>query len=172
MNIRFVYCDARVSCPTYILQEYLYMRKAKYRSLDAGDLSKQKGLRERLQCKSFKWFMENVAFDLTKKYPPVEPPDGAKGEIRNLAADKCIDTRFRGQNERFDLQPCLRDSPAGGGEQNFVFTWHKDIRPRSRSMCFDVSGNSDRSPVSHFHGHLPPTYNYKTCELGGILNCT
>jgi polypeptide N-acetylgalactosaminyltransferase len=26
--------------------------------------------------------MENVAFDLPKKYPPIEPPDFAQGEVR------------------------------------------------------------------------------------------
>ena len=62
-------------------KEYLYMRKTKYRDLDPGDLTEQKAVRERLQCKSFKWFMKNVAFDLPKKYPLVEPPDFATGEV-------------------------------------------------------------------------------------------
>ena len=35
-----------------------------------GDLTKQLAIREKLQCKSFKWFMNNVAFDLPKRYPP------------------------------------------------------------------------------------------------------
>ena len=61
--------------------EYLYKRRPHYKLIDAGDLTKQKAIRTKLQCKSFKWFMQNVAFDLPKKYPPVEPPDFAYGEV-------------------------------------------------------------------------------------------
>ena len=62
--------------------EYLYKRRPHYRNIDPGDLTEQKALRKRLQCKPFKWFIENVAFDLPKKYPPVEPPDIATGRVR------------------------------------------------------------------------------------------
>jgi polypeptide N-acetylgalactosaminyltransferase len=62
-------------------KEYLYKRRPHYRKVGTGDISKQKELREKLQCKSFKWFMETVAFDLPKKYPPIEPPDFAQGEV-------------------------------------------------------------------------------------------
>ncbi len=34
-----------------------------------GDIAPQKAIREKLQCKSFKWFMDNVAYDLLKKFP-------------------------------------------------------------------------------------------------------
>ena len=46
-----------------------------------GDLTEQRAVQERLKCKPFKWFMEEVAFDLPKVYPPVEPPPLATGEI-------------------------------------------------------------------------------------------
>ena len=49
-------------------------------------------LRERLKCKPFKWFMETVAFDLMKKYPPVEPEDFASGWLRNEQfMDYCVE---------------------------------------------------------------------------------
>ncbi|XP_013772480.1 putative polypeptide N-acetylgalactosaminyltransferase 10 [Limulus polyphemus] len=128
-------------------KEYLYKRRPHYRNLDPGNISKQRALRETLKCKPFKWFMENVAFDQPKKYPPVEPPDYAKGEIRNVGRNLCIDTRFRGQNERFNLEKCIKDNDNQGGEQQFVLTWHKDIRPAKRSVCFDVSSSETHAPV-------------------------
>jgi len=64
-------------------KEYLYDRRPHYRSVDPGDLSAQRAIRQRLQCRPFSWFMKEVAFDLTKKYPPVEPPVTAEGEVAN-----------------------------------------------------------------------------------------
>ena len=61
--------------------EYLYDHRPHYRNIDPGDLTEQRKVRTKLQCKPFKWFMENVAFDLVKVYPPVEPPPFASGEV-------------------------------------------------------------------------------------------
>ena len=46
-----------------------------------GDLTKQKELREKLKCKSFKWFMETVACDRVQCYPPIPPEPYAYGEV-------------------------------------------------------------------------------------------
>ena len=35
-------------------KEYIYARRPHYRNLDTGDISKQKSIREKLKCKSFK----------------------------------------------------------------------------------------------------------------------
>uniref|UniRef100_T1JNW7 Polypeptide N-acetylgalactosaminyltransferase n=1 Tax=Strigamia maritima TaxID=126957 RepID=T1JNW7_STRMM len=134
-------------------KEYLYSRRPHYRNISPGDLTEQKALRTRLQCKSFKWFMTEIAFDQVKKYPPVEPPDFASGEIRNVATNYCIDTRFRGENEKFNLEKCIKDDEQGGGEQQFALTWHKDIRPKKRLVCFDVSSSEDKAPVVLWNCH-------------------
>ena len=62
-------------------KEYLYMRRPHYRSIDAGDLTEQRAIREKHNCKPFSWFMKEVAFDLADHYPPVEPPNVAEGEV-------------------------------------------------------------------------------------------
>ena len=64
--------------------EYLYQRRPHYRNIDPGDLTEQKAIRTKLNCKPFKWFMTEIAFDLPKYYPPVEPPNIASGEVRLL----------------------------------------------------------------------------------------
>ena len=125
--------------------EYIYKRRPSYRSIDPGDISKQVALRERLQCKPFKWFMENVAFDLPKKYPPVEPPDFGSGYIRSLEADRmCVDATSR---MRLGIKDC-----SGGAGQKFTLTWRKDIR-HGGSQCWDVSVSGDQAPVNFYTCH-------------------
>ncbi len=61
--------------------EYLYKRRPYYRNIDTGDISEQLAIRKKLNCKPFSWFMKEVAFDLHKYYPPVEPSDLASGHV-------------------------------------------------------------------------------------------
>lgn len=61
-----------------------------------GDISKQKQLRSDLKCKSFKWFMEEIAFDQDAHYPAIVPPDFASGFIKSDAdPDLCVDSNLR-----------------------------------------------------------------------------
>jgi polypeptide N-acetylgalactosaminyltransferase len=37
--------------------------------------------------------------------------------------------------------------------QQFELTWHKDIRPGKRTVCFDVSQSIKKAPVILFNCH-------------------
>ncbi|CAB3377482.1 Hypothetical predicted protein [Cloeon dipterum] len=133
-------------------KEYLLKRRPQYRKIDPGDLTDQFAVRKRLNCKPFKWFMTEVAFDLPLKYPPIEPPDFASGKIRSLAIpDYCVDTKHHNKDETVILDKC---GQSGNSEQEFVLSWHKDVRPKGRSMCWDVpSASEKRSPVKLWGCH-------------------
>ncbi|XP_037797454.1 N-acetylgalactosaminyltransferase 7-like [Penaeus monodon] len=72
-------------------KEYFYTREPLARYLDMGDISQQLELKKRLGCKSFQWFMDNVAYDMLRKYPEL-PPNLHWGELRNAATSQCLDT--------------------------------------------------------------------------------
>jgi polypeptide N-acetylgalactosaminyltransferase len=48
--------------------------------LSSGDLSAQFAIKKKYNCKSFKWFIENIAYDVPKRYP-YPPPLIGWGEV-------------------------------------------------------------------------------------------
>ncbi|XP_059059469.1 N-acetylgalactosaminyltransferase 6-like [Achroia grisella] len=132
--------------------EYLYSRRPHYRSIDPGDLTEQKALREKLHCKSFKWFITQVAFDLTFRYPPVEPSPFAEGKIKPVKDPQlCVDAHHGEQLDILHLKSCSDDASA---EQHFVFSWHKDVKTKKRNMCWDLPNSKPKSPILLFGCHL------------------
>lgn len=136
-------------------KKYLYDRDPdRYESINPGDLTKQKEIRKRLKCKSFKWFMENIAFDLPKKYPPVEPPDYAHGTIRlELYPNLCLDTLNHGLRGEVGLFQCANNHIRPHSNQNWALSWHKDIRLKGRTDCLDVSKSTRNAPVILYECH-------------------
>lgn len=62
-------------------KEALYEKLPEVREMEEGDLSKQKALREKLKCKSFKWYLETIAPDILKTFPVKMPIDFAFGTV-------------------------------------------------------------------------------------------
>ncbi|XP_047199512.1 polypeptide N-acetylgalactosaminyltransferase 10 [Hippoglossus stenolepis] len=137
--------------------EYIYQRRPEYRHLSAGDMTVQKELRNRLNCKNFKWFMSEVAWDLPKHYPPVEPPAAAWGEIRNVGSGMCMESKHFVSGSPVRMESCIK----GRGEvswshgQVFTFGWREDIRVgdpmHTKKVCFDAV--SHNSPVTLYDCH-------------------
>ncbi|XP_040006640.1 polypeptide N-acetylgalactosaminyltransferase 10-like [Xiphias gladius] len=133
--------------------EYIYQRRPEYRHLSAGDMTVQKELRNRLNCKSFKWFMSEVAWDLPKHYPPVEPPAAAWGEIRNVGSHMCMEIKHFVSGSPIRLESCVKVGWSHG--QVLTFGWREDIRVgdpmHTRKVCFDAV--SQNSPVTLYDCH-------------------
>ncbi|KAG7244869.1 hypothetical protein INR49_027916 [Caranx melampygus] len=135
----------------------LARRRPEYRHLSAGDLTVQKEFRNRLNCKSFKWFMNEVAWDLPKYYPPVEPPAAAWGEIRNVGSGMCLESNRLVSGSPIRLESCVkgRVEVAWSHVQVFTFGWREDIRVgdplHTKKVCFDAV--SHNSPVTLYDCH-------------------
>ncbi|XP_073433512.1 N-acetylgalactosaminyltransferase 7 isoform X3 [Dendrobates tinctorius] len=61
-------------------RDYFYASRPETKALAYGDISELKRFREDHNCKSFKWFMEEIAYDITAHYP-LPPKNVDWGEI-------------------------------------------------------------------------------------------
>jgi len=116
------------------LDEYkkYYYDRIGYDLGNFGDVSERKALRERLGCKSFKWYLDTV-------YPELFVPGDAvaSGEIRNLASAQCIDSAAKSSDNHkpVGLWPCHKQ----GGNQYWMMSKEGEIR-RDES-CLDFAGD-------------------------------
>jgi polypeptide N-acetylgalactosaminyltransferase len=119
--------------------KYIYERDAeRYAKVDVGDITKQIAVRDKLQCKSFKWFLENVAMDLVETYPPVPPPAYASGALKHLGSPNlCVDLLGAGP---MGLYPCAGDLVKPWTTQNFMLSWKRDIRQMTDEICWEAKG--------------------------------
>lgn len=113
-------------------KDFFYKINPGVRSTSYGDVSERKALREKLQCKSFKWYLQNV-------YPESQMPVEyhALGEIRNKATGQCIDSMGRKSGEKVGMVQCH----GMGGNQVFAYTGSKQLATDD-NLCVDASYNS------------------------------
>lgn len=120
-------------------KRFFYMHRASLKETDIGDLSARKAIKERLQCKSFAWFLKEV---YPQKYIMDEQCD-AWGRLKASHKDKkvCIDHLQRDAAAsltsytlgEYPCHPYLGDSQ--------YFTVSKDGEFRNEYMCATVLGN-------------------------------
>ncbi|XP_026691688.2 polypeptide N-acetylgalactosaminyltransferase-like 6 [Ciona intestinalis] len=133
--------------------KYFYTRRPEVKSIDTGDLSIPLSYKKKLKCRSFDWFMKEIAYDIPKHYPMVEPPSGASGHISNIGTKLCLDGKFGGSGSPLTLSNCEQH----GGELNWWLTWLEDIRPggntpdTARKVCLDCVSRD--SVVSFWECH-------------------
>lgn len=116
-------------------KEYFYTREPLATYYDPGDLSSQLEMRKRLQCKSFSWFMKNVAYDVLKNFPLL-PRNLYWGEIRHDASGQCIDAMGAHPPSTAALSSCH----GTGGNQ--IFRLNAEGQLGLGERCMDASSKS------------------------------
>jgi len=99
-------------------------------TIEAGDLSKRIQLRKDLNCKSFKWYLENI-------YPESPLPLNFYhvGSITNVEINYCIDTMGHKEGEDAGATFCHGQ----GGNQ--LFEYSKLHHIAMGSVCLDTNGS-------------------------------
>uniref|UniRef100_A0A8B9LFQ3 Polypeptide N-acetylgalactosaminyltransferase n=1 Tax=Astyanax mexicanus TaxID=7994 RepID=A0A8B9LFQ3_ASTMX len=95
-------------------KDYFYASRPETLTLAYGDIGPLKKFREEHRCKSFKWFMEEIAYDIPIHYP-LPPKNVEWGEIRGYETSYCIDSMGHTNGGNVEIGPCHRM----GGNQLF-----------------------------------------------------
>ncbi|XP_072167841.1 N-acetylgalactosaminyltransferase 7-like [Diadema setosum] len=104
-------------------KEYFYRSKPESLLVSPGNLEKQLAFRREKKCKSFSWFMSEIAPDIVDKYPL---PHANKhwGEIRTRRGPMCIDSLGSKDGGRIGMSYCH----GAGGNQLFRVTDNGQLR--------------------------------------------
>nr|XP_015201277.1 PREDICTED: N-acetylgalactosaminyltransferase 7 isoform X2 [Lepisosteus oculatus] len=126
-------------------RDYFYASRPETQTLAYGDISQLKKFREERNCKSFKWFMEEIAYDIPSHYP-LPPKNVEWGEIRGYETNYCIDSMGHTNGGTVEMGPCHRM----GGNQLFR------INEANQLMQYDqcLTKGSDGSTVIITHCNL------------------
>ncbi|MEE6489487.1 hypothetical protein FKM82_015589 [Ascaphus truei] len=104
-----------------------------FRQKSFGDLSKRLDLRQRLQCKNFTWYLNNI-------YPEIYVPDLNPlifGDIQNVGKQMCLDV---GDDNRGDKPLIMYSCHGLGGNQYFEYSTSHEIRHNvQKEMCLRPS---------------------------------
>lgn len=146
--------------------KHIYYERINNKLGDYGDVSERKELRQRLQCKTFQWYIDNI-------YPELFLPSKAQysGEIRNMVLFEwedsgqvvpiCLDssTEMSVLNKPVNLWPCHEQ----GGNQH----WYLDVEGRIRRDDHCLSDRGRRVIVIECNDSLNHMWTY---EKGHLIN--
>ncbi|XP_077553080.1 polypeptide N-acetylgalactosaminyltransferase 13-like isoform X2 [Haemaphysalis longicornis] len=119
-------------------KKYIYANNPVMKNISYGDVSERKALREKLNCKSFKWYLDNV---YPKKFIPDEKVF-AYGYVKNTATGMCIDSMHHNlekHRESLGIYPCHPENDVGF-TQFTSYTWGSEIR--KEDQCAELGPQS------------------------------
>ncbi|XP_076328359.1 polypeptide N-acetylgalactosaminyltransferase 5-like isoform X2 [Tachypleus tridentatus] len=122
-------------------KDFYYAINPGAKKAEMGDITYRKQLREKLKCKSFRWYLETI-------YPESQMPLDYYhlGEIKNVESQGCLDTFGRKSGENAAMGACH----GLGGNQVFAYTKRQQIM--SDDNCLDAASVEGPVKLIRCHG--------------------
>lgn len=118
--------------------------------IPVGNLAEQRDLKNRLHCKPFKWFLDNLATDFLNLYPILDPAEYASGVLQSISSPKlCLDRKDPSHGQP-KLAPCSSDHVFPSPEQYWSLTNHRELR--SGFYCLEVRNHGVNVHIYQCHG--------------------
>ncbi|XP_072113754.1 N-acetylgalactosaminyltransferase 7 isoform X1 [Mobula birostris] len=133
--------------------DYFYASRPETKALAFGDISALKKFREDHHCKSFKWFMEEIAYDIPEHYP-LPPKNVEWGEIRGHETDYCIDSMGHTNGGFVELGPCHRM----GGNQ--LFRINEANQLMQYDQCLTRGADGSKVMITHCNMNIYKEWQY------------
>ena len=112
-----------------------------FQNKDVGNLTERHDLRKRLNCKSFKWYLDNV---IPEKFILDENVIGF-GFVKNPKTGFCLDTLQRDEKNIINLGVF---SCQGGGSSAQMFSLTKSNQLRREMTCVEAQAANSGKPGS------------------------
>ncbi|KAG5684136.1 hypothetical protein PVAND_013377 [Polypedilum vanderplanki] len=142
----------------------------RYKSVDAGNLARERTIRLGLHCRPFQFFLEFVAPEILERYPVENPGYFVRGAIRSKSNPKfCLEATNVGNlvdgiSEKLIVKDCSGDyvNPQDP-RQAFTLTYQRNIQLYIYDYCIDNTLNLN---ICHFQGgNQLWQYNLDTSQL-------
>ena len=116
-------------------------------TFNVGSIEKMKNLRERLNCKPFSWYLENVYPENSVR---IIERSKKRGALKSTKTNRCLDDMGQNKNKgKPNFYPCH----GSGGSQMWIFTERNELRPgRDWDRCLDGVREEYSTFVFDCHG--------------------
>jgi polypeptide N-acetylgalactosaminyltransferase len=138
-------------------KKFFYKMTPGARAVDLGNVTDRRAIRDRLKCKSFKWYLENI-------YPesPIPTEYHSLGQIESSMDKMCLDTMGRKEGQFAGLVKCHNM----GGNQAWSYTALGELR--ADELCLEGGGGFGSAKLQKCHrlqGNQLWTYDAATKQL-------
>lgn len=125
-------------------KEHFYAKRPDIRKRSYGDISDRLALREKLHCKSFQWYLNNVYSEL-----PL-PNENLRygGALRNPHTNLCLDTYGRREGGQVAVYSCHGQA----GNQEFGFSDMGELQ-FEEDLCLDVATSKVGAKITILNCH-------------------